>query len=306
MANRKLTKWRVLGQLQWFTFILPTIVCLVVLTYRPLITSIKYSFYSVRVIGFGERFVGLRNYRGLISSLNFSIAIGNTFVLMLLAFLVIPLGFILAVLINEIGRNKLQSFFRVAYYLPNILTGISIVMIFQFILRQDGGLLNSIISIIAGREVTIGWLVDSKLTKFAVTIMYTWTNLGYNMLINLAGLQSIPGEIYESASIDGCNGFKSVIYITIPNMVNTFAFLLITSVIGSFARFNDVFMIGGNSVSGKPAFSLQTIMMYIYQFTFDDPNYGLSSAGAMILFIMTMIVTLFNLRMTGLLKKQHG
>ena len=230
-------------------------------------------------------------------------SIGNTFLLAFLSLISIPVGFILATLINNIGKGKWQSFFRVGYYFPNIITGVSVVLIFQIVLKANGGLLNNALSFLTGQDVTIGWLSDSHFSRFGATILSVWGNMGYAMLINLASLQSIPSEIYEAAEVDGANGIKQWWYITIPQMKSCFAFLFITSMINGLARFTDLFIIGGNTSAGRPGGTLQTIMMYIYQFSFETPQYGIASAGAMILFVMTFVITLINLKMTGFFKK---
>lgn len=298
--------WKLKQEIQWYTFILPAVICLIVLTYIPTIQSFQYSFYKIASIGLNKTFVGLKNYSSILRHSQFHQAVGNTAILALLGLMVIPLGFILASLVNELGRTRTQSFFRVMFYLPNILTGVSVVMLFQFVLRQSGGLLNSFLGALVGHEVTIGWLVDERLTKISATIISIWGGLGYCMLINLAGLQSIPAEIYEAASIDGCNGISRWRYITIPNMTKTFSFLMITNIIGSFSRFTDLYMLGGNSASGKPGGSLQTIMMYIYQYSFESPNYGISTAGCMVLFAMVFLITMIELQMTGFFKKNEA
>ena len=302
--NRLPLRQRMKTQLQWYSFLLPTIICLIVFTYIPLIQCIRYSLYKVSVIGFGEKFIGLKNYIGLLKGTGFPRAMRNTVILALHSLVVIPLGFILATVLHSIGRNRLQGFFRVMFYLPNIITGVSVVLLFRYVLMQEGGLLNKMISIVAGRDIAIPWLTDSKLTKIGVTIMYAWTGIGYNMLINLAGLQSIPTEIYEAASIDGANALQIWTRIQIPNMTNTFAFLMITNIISSFSRFTDLFLFSGNSASGKPGYSLQTILMYIYSYSFETPNYGQSSAGSMILFVIILAVTIVNLRLTGLSRRE--
>ena len=295
--------WRIRREMQWYSFILPTIVCLILFTYIPLINSLRYSLYRVSVVGFGEEFIGLRNYQALLGSSAFWNAVLNTVILAVFSLISIPVGFVLATQINSLGKTRAQSFFRVSFYLPNMVTGVSVVLLFQFIFLRDGGLINSFLSIITGREITIGWLTDPSLTKIAATILGLWSGLGYNMLINLAGMQPIPQELYEAASIDGCNGLKRWLFITIPNMTGTFTFLLITSVIGSFSRFTDLFLLSGNSSAGNPSASLQTILMYIYQFSFRTPNFGLSTAGSMVLFVLILTVTLFNLKVTGFFKK---
>jgi ABC-type sugar transport system permease subunit len=292
-------KARLSQEIQWYSFIIPSILCLVMLTYGPLITSVRYSFYRIAAVGLEGTFVGLKNYAILFQSTRFLNAISNTVVLAVLSLIAIPAGFILAIMLQSLRKSKLQSFFRMAFYLPNIITGVSIILMFRYILLTDGGLLNSALSIIAGREISIGWFTDVNVTKFSATILSAWSGIGYAMLINLAGLQSIPGEIYEAADIDGCNARQRLIYITMPNMVNTFSFLLITRFISGFSRFADLYILCGNSPSGAPNYSLQTILMYVYQNSFVSPNYGLASATAMIFFLILFLITLLNLKLTN-------
>lgn len=302
-SNNMPLKWRLKRNLEWYSFIAPTVICLAVLTYFPLLNGLRYSLFRVSVVGFGEKFIGLRNYQALLTSSAFWNAALNTLVLAIYSLIGIPLGFALASMINSLGRSRAQSFFRVMFYLPNIVTGVSVVLVFRFVLLRNGGLLNTALSMIFGKEVTIGWLTDPGLTKIGATILSIWSGLGYIMLICLAGMQSIPTEIYEAASIDGSNAWQSWLHITIPNMSGTFAFLLITRIISGLSRFSDLYMLGGNNAAGNPNASLQTILMYIYQFSFATPNFGLSTAGSFVLLIMILVVTIFNLRITGFFQK---
>ncbi len=178
------------------------------------------------------------------------------------------------------------------------------VLIFQVVLKSNGGLLNNALSFLTGQKISIGWLTDSHYSRFGATILNVWSTLGYNMLINLASLQSIPTEIYEAAEVDGANAWKRWLYITIPQMTSCFVFLFITSIINGLARFTDLFIIGGNTPIGRPGGTLQTILMYIYQFSFETPRYGIASAGAMILFLLTFGVTMVNLKLTGFFKEK--
>ena len=304
MKNKQALKIKIKKQIVWYSFLIVSIVTLIALTYIPMLQSVKYSFFDIQVIGFGDdKFVGFQNYEKIMNNASFLKSIGNTFLLAFLSLISIPVGFILATLINNIGKGKWQSFFRVGYYFPNIITGVSVVLIFQIVLKANGGLLNNALSFLTGQDVTIGWLSDSHFSRFGATILSVWGNMGYAMLINLASLQSIPSELYEAAEVDGANGIKQWWYITIPQMKSCFAFLFITSMINGLARFTDLFIIGGNTSAGRPGGTLQTIMMYIYQFSFETPQYGIASAGAMILFVMTFVITLINLKMTGFFKK---
>ncbi len=180
--------------------------------------------------------IGLGNYKMLFFQSAFWKSIYNTIILSLFGLLTIPIGFLLAVMINSIGKGKLQGFFRVGFYLPNIITGVSVILIFQVVLMGDGGLLNSFLSFLTGREITIGWLADSRYAKIGATILWCWMNMGYSMLMNLSSMQAIPMELYDAASVDGAGTLKKLFYITIPNMKSCFSLLLITGMINGLAE----------------------------------------------------------------------
>lgn len=304
MNKRKWARSNLKKQLVWYSFIIVSLVTLIVLVYTPMLSTIKYSMYDVSFLGYGEKYVGFRNYWLLLSNKTFLKAFVNTLVLMLLGLLTIPFGFVLATLINNLGKGKLQSFFRVGYYLPNIITGVSVILMFEVVLKGSDGLFNNFLSIITQKEIQIGWLSNSQYAKIGATILWVWMNLGYSMLVNLANLQSIPTEVYEAAEVDGANGIKKLFYVSIPLMKQSFAFLFVTSAIAGFSRFTDLFIIGGNNSAGAPGGTLQTILMYIYQYSFEVPQYGISSAGAMILFVIVFIFTLFNVKLTGMFEEE--
>lgn len=306
MGDRKRRKAKWKKQLRWYPFLAISVVALVLFVYIPMGHTIQYSMYKVSIVGYGEEFVGLRNYRTLLEQSQFIRSLWNTAALTVLGLLTIPLGFFLAVLINGIGKGKAQSFFRIGFYLPNIITGVSVILMFQAVLQGDGGLLNTFLSFITGREVGIRWISDAQYAKYGATILWCWMNTGYSMLINLASLQSIPSEIYEAAVVDGATPLKKVRYLTIPLMKNCFTFLLVTGVINGLSRFTDLYILGTNSSAGLPGGTLQTILMYIYQFSFEVPNFGISSAGSMILFILVFVFTMINIKMTGFLNDEES
>lgn len=303
-TGRKLTRRQVKQQLRWYPFLIASVVALLLFVYLPMGKTIQYSLYDVSVVGYGEKFVGLKNYRTLLSQTQFIKSLGNTFVLAILGLLTIPFGFVLAVLINGLGRGKTQGFFRIGFYLPNIITGVSVILMFQAVLQGHGGLLNTFLSHLLGHEITFGWISDARYAKIGATILWCWQNTGYSMLINLASLQAIPTELYEAASVDGASSWAKVRNITIPLMRSCFTFLLITGIINGLSRFTDLYILGGNSSAGIPGGTLQTILMYIYQFSFEVPQFGLSSAGAMILFGLVFAFTIVNVKITGFLKDE--
>lgn len=291
-------------QLEWYSFIIVSIVVLLVLVYWPTIKTISYSLYDVSTVGVNEKFVGAKNYAFLLKNSTFLKAMGNTFLLAVMGLLTIPFGFILASLINNVRRKKEQSFFRVGFYLPNIITGVTVVMIFQIILKGYNGLLNNLLSDILHKHIQIGWLTDARYARLGATAIGLYSGLGYSMLINLANMQAIPREIYEAAEVDGANTFQRWLHLTIPNMRLAFTFLFITGMISGLSRFTDLYIISGFSGSGGSGNALQTILLYIYQFSFEQPRYGLSCAGAMILFAFVLIITFVNLKLSKALKEE--
>jgi ABC-type sugar transport system permease subunit len=301
-AKRKSRSYGLKKQLEWYSFIVVSLVVLLVFVYKPMLSTIRYSFYDVSTMGFNERFIGLGNYEFLLGNRVFFRIMGNTFILGVMGLLTIPLGFILATLINSVSGKTFQSFFRIGFYLPNIITGITIIMIFQIILKGYNGSFNVILSNIIGRQIEIGWLSDPRYSKIGATLIWIYSNLGYSMLINLASMQAIPREMYEAAEVDGASKFKQWIFLTIPNMKACFSFLLVTGMISGLSRFTDLFILSGFSGDGGIEGSLQTILLYIYQFSFEQPRFGLSSAGAMILFVFVLFFTLLNSRFTGIFK----
>lgn len=298
------TKRKLKQQMTWYSFLIVSIICLAVLTYAPMVTSIKYSFYDARTLGFEGSFNGIQNYRVLVSNTNFWASILTTFALTVLSLLQIPIGYIFACLINQVRISRFQSFFRVGYYMPNIITGVSVVLVFQVVLKENGGVLNSALSAILPGDVAIGWLSDPKMSKLGATLIGLWSNVGYCIIICLANLQSISHDVLEAAEVDGAGGLRRWWHIYTPLMKECFIFLFVTGIINGFSRFTDLFIIGGNSASGRPGGSLQTLLMYIYQYSFEYPNFGIASAGAMILFALTFVVTMANLRVTGFFKKR--
>ena len=304
MKGKKISKRIVRNNLAAYSFIIVSLITLLVLVYIPMISTVDYSFRRIGMVGYGDQWVGLANYKMLFSQSTFWRAIGNTILLAVMGLLTIPLGFLLAVMINSLGRSRLQEFFRVGFYLPNIITGVSVYLIFRVVLMGDGGLLNNVLSAITGKKVTIGWLADPKVARWGVTIIWVWMNLGYSMLMNLANLQSIPTELYEAASIDGANSLQKMLRITIPNMKSCFALLFVTGMINGLARFTDIFILGGSDSYGGAGGTLQTILMYVFQFSFETPNYGVSSAGSMVLFVLVFIMTMINVKLTGFLKDE--
>jgi len=285
---------RIRRTLVWYAFIAPVFVLFAIFVIYPTIKTFQLSFF--REVATKQQFVGLAQYQRLFTDQVFIGALLNT-ILLGAAFLliVIPLGLILASLLNSL--KYAPNLFKVVYFLPQITSTVAIALIFSYIFQADWGLLNNGLRALGVDPLPL-WLADPRYnltgSRAAATILAVWIALGYYMLIFLAGLQSVPTEFYDAAVVDGANFMQAWWYITLPSLRPTFVFLILTGTIDAFSRFSDLYTMGGPG--GTPARSLQTIVMYLYQIAFEGSDFNLSSAVAVILFLIMLSVTIFNFR----------
>ncbi len=268
-------------------FLLPSYSIFLVFIFLPLAYSLYLSFFKYSLLSYSAaKFVGLDNYLRLLHDRVFWASLKNTVVFTLGTVLpTMALGLVLAVVLNE--KLKLRNLFRTAYFIPVVTSLVAASIIWTLVLDPtDAGLLNSLL-------VRLGvspqpWLSSSKWALFSIMVMYIWKNVGYVMLIYLAGLQSIPEQLYEAASIDGARGLEKFFYITLPLLKPTTAFVLTTSIISSFQVFTPVYIMTG----GGPGYSSNTIVNYLYQKGFQDFRMGYASTIAYALFAILFLLTL--------------
>ena len=203
----------------------------------------------------------------------------------------IPVSFILACMINKIVRGK--AFFRAAFYLPNLTSIVAAVIVFRLVFySSEAGIANYVIGLVGIKPVA--WFGEGSVIQFTTSLLGTWLVLGYYIIMFLAGLQSISKELYDAANVDGAKGIKQWMYITIPCSKGAFAFVFITGVIGCMQRFTDVYIIRHQFVV-KP---IQTILLYIYDVSMVNRDFGSSFAAGYLLFIIIMIISLLNVKIT--------
>jgi ABC-type sugar transport system permease subunit len=278
----------------WYAFVTPTFILFGIFVVYPALESFRLSFY--REVVTRQEFVGLRHYGRLLTNEVYRDALANT-ILLGLAFLVlvIPLSLVLASLLNNLRRGV--QLFKVIYFLPQVTSSVAIALIFSYVLNPDWGLVNGTLRAIGVDPLPL-WLADPRInltgSRAAATLLAVWVALGYYMLIFLAGLQAIPGELYEAAIVDGAGPLQTWWYITLPGLRPTFIFLILTGTIDALSRFADVWTLGGPS--GSPARSLQTIVLYMYQVGFSSNEFNLASAVAVTLFLIVLGATLVNFR----------
>ncbi|WP_078059991.1 MULTISPECIES: carbohydrate ABC transporter permease [Gracilibacillus] len=277
--------------LTWYLFLLPSFLGIILFMVYPIVESFRLSFFQSN--GTIENFIGLRNFQYVLTSATFWNTVWNTFFIGVFQIVItIPLGFIFASLINSVRFG--QNFFKVVYFLPNVTSIVAAAMIFQFVLHPEMGVANYALDALGLPTST--WFSDPSTSKWGVIMLAVWHWIGFVIIICLANLQAISPEMYEAARIDGASSIQQWLFITIPNMSGTFAFLLITGWIGSLQRFNEIYVLGGPN--GSPARSIQTMGAFIYERGFTGFEFGIASAATYIMFVIILIFTFFNLKIS--------
>jgi len=281
-----------------YVFVLPFILSFIVFFAYPLISAIIMSFQSILP---GEvKFIGLANYRHLWNE-DFGTALVNssryTFWTLLL---LIPVPMILAILLNS-KKMMFTNFFRSTLFIPALTSVVVAGVIFRLIFGElDGALMNSILHLFGVPSQR--WLYSSHLSMLALLVLAGWRWIGINILYFLSALQGIPGELYEAAEIDGASPFKRFAKITIPLLKPITIYVMTISIYGGYAMFTESYMLW----AGKPSpqnIGL-TIVGYIYQQGFQYFNLGFGSAIGVALLGVTLAVSLVQLTVTGMFKKE--
>lgn len=282
---------RGIKQAKWWIFLLPVLLGVAVFMVYPIIESFRLSFFKSN--GISETFRGLSNYKIVLGDSLFWKAVWNTlYISFFNVGLLIPISFCIACAINymRIGKNICKSMFFISYITP----GIAASTIFLFVFHPQG-ILNMLTGFLGIPGVN--WLAEPLSAQWAVIIYGIWKSMGFNIIIFIANLQTISPEYYEAAYIDGCTPLSAWRHITIPNMKQTIGFLIIMGWIGGLQRFQDVFIFGNGS-QGSPQRALYTIVSYIYDRGFGSYEFGVASAAAYILFMIILIFTYLNKRLT--------
>ena len=273
-----------------YLFALPFIFGFLALTVGPMLFSLYASFSDYNITSAPE-WIGIDNYDYIITDDDrFRTSLGNTIYYVLLKTpIIIGVSLALALLmrVNVPGR----SVFRTIYYLPSVLTGVSAIFLFIWVLSPRGILNQGLGGI--GVEGP-NWFFDPQWTKPGLVVMALWT-VGSPVLIMLAGLNNIPRDLYEAADIDGAGPWSKFTRITIPMLSPTLFFLIVTNIIFAFQVFNSAYVIsttvGATKAPGEPAQSLLFYEVYLYLRAFRDLDMGFASALGWILFFIIMIVT---------------
>ncbi|PMQ02451.1 MAG: ABC transporter [Dictyoglomus sp. NZ13-RE01] len=263
---------------------LPTLILFSFYVWEPLIESIILSFFNAQGMRLKE-FVGLANYKFIFNHPDFKSAFLNTFSYtfwsLIIGFLV-PI--IMAILINELIRFK--GFSRVSLYLPSVIPGLAVALMWTFIYKpSETGLLNIILGKFGISPQP--WLTNPKWTIPLIVIMMTWRSAGATMLIYLAGLQNINPELYEASVIDGANILHRIRYITIPQIYNLARSLLVLQIIAVFQVLYEPLVM----TNGGPNNASLSLMQLMYRYAFERFDYPKAASVSVFIGLMLVLIT---------------
>ncbi len=272
-----------------YLFSAPLIIGVLAFAIYPMIAALIMSFHQTSGLSVGGKWVGFSNYDYVLQDSLFWQALTNTFFIGIWSVLLgIILSFVLASLINNLKWSTGKNFFKAVFFLPNVVSGVATTLLFSFLFfPSKEGLLNFVIGLFGIDPV--GWFTNPEVSRYSIVLMSLWGALGYNTIIFLAGLQSVPRDLYEAAEVDGAGTYRKWLYITIPYLRPIFVFMLIMGTIGGMKRFTDVWLIGGTA--GNPGGSLMTVVLYIYRNAFLASQMGMATAASYLLFIIIFMLT---------------
>lgn len=267
-----------------YIFTAPQIVGYLAFVLFPMVFSLVLCFCEWNFMD-APTFVGLKNFDRVFHDEIFWKSIGNTFIYLLI---VVPLTLITSLTLALLTNRKLpfKRFYRAAFFLPMVTSTVAIAMVWMFIYRSEGGIVNSILNSL-GMANAPKWLEDVNFARWAVSIVSIWLKAGYYYIIFDAGLKNIPNELYEAADIDGASTLRKVWKITVPMLSSVMFFVSVMLFIDVFNMFNEVYIM----TSGGPDYSTYTLSMYIYSYAFENYDMGRAAVASWILFLFVGIVT---------------
>ncbi|MGG1679802.1 carbohydrate ABC transporter permease [Neobacillus sp. NRS-1170] len=268
-------------------FLLPSIILYSIFFIVPIFQTFYLSFFSWNGIKSSPFvYTGWDNFILLFQDEAFYLSLKNVLIFILGSFiLIMPFSFILALIITS--KIKGKRFFRISYFIPSILPLTALGLLWQFLLKGKGGLINNILVSIGLDRWAVDWLGDPDIAIFSVVAVNAWIFCGLNMIIFASGIVSIPEEIYEAATIDGANGFQKVIYITVPLMKEIFKIFSILAVTQSIRVFAQVYVMTGGGPNG--ATEVPTTMLYNQSFVYN--NFGGGNAIATFIVVTALVST---------------
>lgn len=274
-AAKNEAKWGLL-------FVAPTIIGLIILNIYPIINTIWQSFCKTGDFGRGNTFNGIDNYITVCTNSETWQAFWNT---IKYAAVEVVFGVIIALLLAVLLNRKMigRSVYRTIFFLPMVCAPAAVAMVWKWLYNQQFGLINNVL------HTNIAWISNPKIAWLSVAIIGVWSIIGYNMVLFISGLQEIPRDYYEAASIDGATGVRQFFFITVPLLSPTTFFIVQTRIIGALTVFDLMFMVMDKTNQALP--NVQSVVYLFYQYAFTNGDKGTGAVLVVLLLVFIMILT---------------
>ncbi len=286
------------GGLAGYFFVAPSIFFLILFVVVPIFGALWYSFSDYDLMS-APRWVGLRNYNNLLDDYRYPAAIRNT---LAFAFGTVPTGVVTSLFLAMLIDRKIRGIytFRALFYMPVVSSFVAVSLIWLWFYDVQIGLFNDVFELIGIPRIK--WLRSQDTALMSIVILSVWKNMGLNMVIYLAGLQGIPGHLYEAAEIDGAGRISQFLKVTFPLLAPTTFFVVIVYFIGALQMFIQVMimtMVGENTsaLTGGPVDSTVTVVLLIFSNAFEYLKMGYASAMSFVLFLIIGLITIINTRL---------
>jgi raffinose/stachyose/melibiose transport system permease protein len=293
LPREKKSPRRLQDKLTIVLFLLPAIVLFSFFLVYPIFQSVYYSFFNWKGFGPAVDFIGLDNFKRILTDWIFLKSVGHGLLIVVLSlFIQLPLAMALALMV---GRNlRGRAFFRTIFFMPYVLSEVITGIMWMILFNPDSkrGFINALLILIPGIKA-IPWLGDTRTVMLALFVVLTWKYFGFYMLLYLAGLQNIPPEIEEAALIDGVNNRQMITHITIPLIGSIIRTTIYLSVLGSMQVFALVWIM----TKGGPVNASEVMSTYMYRFSFVRFELGYGSAVAIVMLLISLVFSLGYLRL---------
>lgn len=210
------------------------------------------------------------------------------------------LGLILAIIMESRLIRKRSGFFRTVYFIPSVISVTAAALLWKFIYQSRGGLLNTVLGTLGLEQYQHAWLGEADWAIWAIILMAQWQYMGYYCMLLIVSIQKIPEDMYESASIDGANGFQKAIYITTPSIREMIMVVAVIDVIGCLKVFTEVYVM----TLGGPGYASHTVGTLLYQYAFIYNKMGYAAAIGTVMFFIMLLLSMLQLRLSGSGKAQ--
>ncbi len=276
-----------------YGYLLPTIILMMILLVVPIIMVISYSLYDNVIANQNPVFVGLQNYKTVLTDEDFWAAVGHTLffvIVSIIAHMLIGMMFALILNTRYLG-TKTKGIFRVVYALPWMFTA-SVIAILWRMMLDPNGVINYFIQVLGISDESVTFLASRDIALYSVTLINIWSGYPFYMISILAGLQGISPDLYEASSLDGANTVQSFFGITIPQLKPILISLIMLDFVWTLQQFALIWMTTG----GGPVNATETISTWIYKQGFTKYQYSMASTGAVILLVVCSIIGVFYVR----------